>query len=181
MKIYTRKGDGGETSLLYGTRVTKDDLRCEAYGTVDEAVSMLGLAKNFCLPEVRDVITGLQRDLFAVGTELATPQEHYAGLEAKGMTVKPEMVQRLEELIDGFESRVTMPREFIIPGACAGSAALDVARVVVRRAERRVVTLGRGGDFASGELLRYLNRLSDLVFILARYEEGVRDGNNSSY
>jgi cob(I)alamin adenosyltransferase len=179
MKIYTRKGDEGETSLLYGIRTSKDDLRCEAYGTIDEAVSLLGLAKNFCRPEVSDIISSLQRELFAIGTELATPREHYAKLEAKGMTAGPNMVRRLEDLIDHYESMIAMPQEFVVPGACVSSATIDVARTVIRRAERRVVGLGKKGNFVGGELLRYLNRLSDLLFVLARYEEGVINGNNS--
>jgi cob(I)alamin adenosyltransferase len=181
VKIYTRKGDGGETSLLYGVRVAKSDARCEAYGTIDEAVSTLGLARSLCRPEVKDILLALQRDLFMVGTELATPPEHYAELAAKGKTVKPEMVHRLEGLIDDFETRVEMPREFIIPGACASSAALDVARTVVRRAERRIVALKEVGQLVNEEVLKYLNRLSDLIFTLARYQEKVGDGDNTSY
>ena len=178
MKIYTKKGDKGETSLLYGVRVAKSDLRCEAYGTIDEAVSALGLARSFCQPEVKDVVFSLQQDLFVIGAELATPPERYPELAAKGKLVKPEMVQRLEDLIDDFEAKVDMPREFIIPGACVSSAALDVARTVLRRAERRTVALKEAGQLMNEEILKYLNRLSDLVFTLARYEE--KHGSNTS-
>ena len=178
MKTFNKKGDGGETSLLYGARVAKFDDRCEAYGTIDEAVSLLGLAKNFCRLEVKDIVSGIQRELFVVGGEMATLQEHYAKLEAKGKVVRPEMVQRLEDLIDEFEAKVDMPREFIIPGACVSSAALDVARAVVRRAERRVVAFKHSGQFVNEEVLRYLNRLADLIFTLARYEE--QHGDNPS-
>ena len=171
MKTFNKKGDGGETSLLYGARVAKFDDRCETYGTIDEAVSLLGLAKNFCRPEVKDIVSGIQRELFIVGGEIATPQEHYAKLEAKGNVVRPEMVQRLEDLIDQFEAEVDMPREFIIPGACVSSAALDVARAVVRRAERRAVAFKHSGQSMNEEVLKYLNRLADLIFTLARYEE----------
>src|SRR4030042_4796302 len=156
MKTFNKKGDGCETSLLYGARVAKFDDRCEAYGSIDEAVSLLGLAKNFCRPEVRDIVSGIQRELFIVGAEMATPQEHYAKLEAKGKVVRPEMVQRLEDLIDEFEAKVDMPREFIIPGACVSSAALDVARAVVRRAERRGVAFKHSGKFLNEEILKYL-------------------------
>jgi len=178
VKIYTKKGDKGETSLLYGVRVAKSDLRCEAYGTIDEAVSALGLARSFCQPEVKDVVFSLQQDLFVIGAELATPQERYPELVAKGKVVKPEMVQRLEDLIDDFEAKIDMPREFIIPGACVSSAALDVARTVLRRAERRTVALKEAGQLMNEEILKYLNRLSDLVFTLARYEE--KHGSNTS-
>jgi len=180
MKTFNKKGDTGETSLLYGVRTAKSDARCEAYGTIDEAVSLLGLAKNFCQPEVRDIVTSLQRELFVIGAELATPLERYPDLAAKGKTVKPEMVQRLEDLIEDFEAKVDMPREFIIPGACVSSAALDIARAVIRRAERRAVTLKQEGQLMNEKVLEYLNRLADLVFTLARYQEKVGDGDNPS-
>jgi len=181
VKTFNKKGDGGETSLLYGIRVAKNDLRCEAYGTIDEAVSFLGLAKSFCQSDIKDILCKLQRDLFVVGAELATPQERYSELAAKGKMVRPEMVQRLEDLIEDFEARVDMPREFIIPGACVSSAALDVTRAVIRRAERRVVALKQAGQLMNDGLLQYLNRLADLIFTLARYEEQVADGNNPGY
>ena len=181
MKISTKKGDGGETSLLYGVRTAKCDPRCEAYGTIDEAVSMLGLAKNFCQPEVKDIVSGLQRDLFVIGIEMATPQDHYSQMAARGKVVTPEMVQRLEDLIDDFEAKIDMPREFIIPGACVSSAALDVARTIVRRAERKAVALKQAGQLTNEEVLKYLNRLSDLIFTLARFEEKVAHGDNPGY
>lgn len=174
MRTFNKKGDGGETSLLYGDRVAKSDSRCEAYGTIDEAVSALGLARHFCRPEVRDIVLSLQQDLFVVGAELATPAEYYSKLVTKHNIVTSEMVQRLENLIGDFEAKVKMPESFVIPGgASAGSAALDVARTVIRRAERRVVALKEAGMVRNDEVLKYLNRLSDLVFTLARYEEGI--------
>ena len=174
MRTFNKKGDGGETSLLYGARVDKSDPRCEAYGTIDEAVSALGLARHFCRPEARDIVLSLQQDLFVVGAELATPVEHYSKLVMKQNIVTLEMVQRLENLIDNFEAKVKMPEAFVIPGgASAGSATLDVARTVIRRAERRVVALNKAGLVKNDEVLKYLNRLSDLVFTLARYEEGI--------
>ena len=180
MKTFNKKGDGGETSLLYGIRTAKSDPRCEAYGSVDETVSLLGLAKNFCQPEVRAIVTSLQRELFVIGAELATPLPRYHDLAAKGKTVKPEMVQRLEDLIDEFEAKVDMPREFVIPGACVSSATLDIVRAVIRRAERRAVTLKNEGQLTNEKVLEYLNRLADLIFTLARYQEKVGDGDNSS-
>jgi cob(I)alamin adenosyltransferase len=176
VKTFNKKGDSGETSLLYGSRVPKSDVRCEAYGTIDEAVSLVGLAKNFCLPDIKDILSSVQHDLFTVGAEIATPQERLSQLAARGTVVKPGMVQRLENLIDDFEAKVDMPRSFIIPGACVSSAALDVARTVVRRAERRAVALKESGQLGNEELLKYLNRLADLIFTLARYEE--KNGNN---
>ena len=180
MKTFNKKGDKGETSLLYGVRVPKCDDKCEVYGTIDEAVSMLGLAKNFCQLEVKDIVSSLQQDLFVVGAEMATPEEHYSQLVARGKMVTSEMVQRLEDLIDDFEAKIDMPREFVIPGACVSSAALDVARTIVRRAERRAVVFKQTGKFINEEILKYLNRLADLIFILARYEEKVAHGDNPS-
>jgi len=180
VKTFNRKGDKGETSLLYGVRVAKSDARCEAYGAIDEAVSALGLARNFCQPEVKNIVFSLQQDLFVVGAELATPLERYPESQ-KGKVVKPEMVQRLEGLIDDFEARIEIPHEFIIPGACVSSAALDVARTVIRRTERRAVALKEAGQLANEEVLKYLNRLSDLVFTLARYQEKVTNGDNPGY
>ncbi|MBM3119539.1 MAG: cob(I)yrinic acid a,c-diamide adenosyltransferase [Chloroflexi bacterium] len=171
MKTFNKKGDSGETSLLFGDRVAKSDPRCEAYGTIDEAVSFLGLACNFCRPEIKNIIFSLQQELFVVGAELATPDGHYARLAEKGKTVTPEMVQRLEALIEEFETKVEMPKAFIIPGGSAGSAALDVVRTVIRRAERRVVALKEAGIVKNDEILKYLNRLADLIFTLARYED----------
>lgn len=161
----------GETSLLFGNRVAKSDPRCEAYGTIDEVVSFLGLAHHFCRPEVKDIVFSLQQELFVVGAELATPTEHYAKLAKKQKTVTPEMVQRLEALIEEFEAKVEMPKAFIIPGgSSSGAAALDVARTIIRRAERRVVALKEAGLVKNDEILKYLNRLADLIFTLARYE-----------
>lgn len=171
MKTFNKKGDAGETSLLFGSRVAKSDPRCEAYGTIDEAVSFLGLCRHFCPPEVNDIILSLQQELFTVAAELATPTTDYSRLVARGSTVTPQMVQRLERLIEQFEAKVDMPAQFIIPGASAGSAALDVARTIVRRAERRAVSLKEAGLVANQEVLKYLNRLADLLYTLARYQE----------
>lgn len=172
MRTFNKKGDGGETSLLYGDRVAKSDPRCEAYGTIDEAVSALGLARHFCQSEVKDIILSLQRDLFMVGVMLATPVEHYSKLAIDQNEVSSEMVQRLENLIDTFEAKVKISETFIIPGgSSAGSAALDMARTVIRRAERRVVALKEARMAKNGEMLKYLNRLADLLFTLTRYKE----------
>ncbi len=181
MKMFNKKGDGGETSLLYGVRVAKSDDRCEIYGTIDEAVSMLGLAKNLCRPEVEEIVSSLQRDLFVMGLEMSTPEEHYPQIVARGKVLTPEMVQRLEGLIDDFEAKVDMPRGFVIPGACISAAALDVARTVVRRAERKAVAFKQTGKFINEEILKYLNRLADLIFTLARYEGKVKHGDNPGY
>lgn len=170
MKTFNKRGDKGETSLLYGERVPKSDPRCEAYGTIDEAVSALGLARALSTKErVSDVIYTIQQELFIVGSELAAVDRQR--LEARHGVVSAEMVERLEGLIDEFEREMEMPRVFIIPGSSPGSAALDVARTIIRRAERRVVALKNENMVPNERVLEYINRLADLVFTLARYEE----------
>ncbi|MDO8473161.1 MAG: cob(I)yrinic acid a,c-diamide adenosyltransferase [Dehalococcoidia bacterium] len=171
MKTFNKRGDHGETSLLYGVRVPKNDPRCEAYGTVDEVVSALGLARCYCKRVPADTLLDLQRGLFKVGAELATPPEHYHKLVASGGTITPEMADGLEKQIVDLECKVEMPRAFILPGAVPGAAALDLSRAVVRRAERRVVDLVQSGEVKNAEVERFLNRLADLLFTLARYEE----------
>lgn len=170
MKTFNKRGDKGETSLLYGGRVAKSHPRCEAYGTIDEAVSALGLARALTTKErVSDIIYTLQQDLFIVGAELATADHHK--LEARNRVVTAEMVERLESLIDAFEQEMEMPKLFVIPGNSPSSAALDLARTIIRRAERRVVALKHENKVPNERVLEYLNRLADLIFTLARYEE----------
>lgn len=170
--IYTKQGDDGETGLLYGGRISKNDLRTEAYGTTDEAVSLLGLGRAHSTdPEVQRIVKRLQRELFTVGAELATDRAEHAKLERHFSVVTPEMTAALERDIDALGGQVGLPRSFIVPGASQASAALDAARAVLRRAERRVVEMKQRDLIENGELLRYLNRASDLVFMLARYED----------
>jgi cob(I)alamin adenosyltransferase len=172
-RIYTKTGDDGTTGLLYGGRVPKDDLITEAYGTVDEAVAALGLARASSPDEVlrADVLT-LQRELFVVGADLAANPTERAKLEAEVSLVTAAMVTRLEQRIDALVEERPLPQVFIVPGANPASAALDLARSVVRRAERAVVALARAQREANPEVRRYLNRLSDLLFVLARWEAG---------
>ena len=170
--IYTRRGDAGETGLLYGGRVSKDDERVQACGACDEAVSALGLARSLCEDkEVRDAIATVQHDLFRVGAELATDINSRHLLEKHFLPVTPEMIEQLEARIDELQARMELPRAFILPGASPGSSALDLARALVRRAERLVVGLERSGLLGNVEVLRYLNRLADYLFMLGRYED----------
>jgi cob(I)alamin adenosyltransferase len=170
--IYTKYGDQGKTGLLYGGRVSKANPRTEAYGAVDETVSALGLAKALSSnPFVRESIDSLQRELFTVGAELATDPAEREKLLKHFTAVTPEMTQTLERSIDAITNQVELPREFIIPGGSAASAAIDVARTTLRRAERRAVSLYDADQLDSPELLRYLNRASDFLFMLARYED----------
>ncbi len=172
MNIYTRSGDGGETGLLFGGRVPKDDLRTEAYGTTDHAVSGIGLARALsCDDRVKEVLLDIQRDMFMIGAELATDTANRDHLLQTFQIVTTERVRRLERLIDDLAEDVDLPPNFIIPGASAASAALDVARTQVREAERRVVELHRTGLLPNTQIMVYLNRLSDLLFMLARYED----------
>jgi cob(I)alamin adenosyltransferase len=173
MRIYTKAGDDGTTGLLYGGRIAKSDPQAEAYGTTDEAVAALGLARALTPDRDRaEQILGLQRDLFVVGADLATNPEERRKLEPGVSLVVPAMVDRLEAWIDASVARDPLPRTFVVPGANPASAALDLARSTVRRAERRVVELRATGREINPEVLRYLNRLSDLLFVLARGEAG---------
>lgn len=159
--------------MLYGGRVSKADPRTEAYGSTDEAISALGAARALVSDRARHaIILRLQSELFTVGAELATDAAELANLEKHFLVVTPEFTARVEKEIAELEATVRLPDAFVIPGGTPAGAALDVARTVLRRAERRIVAL-RGAEIAvSAELLRYVNRLSDLVFMLARAEEG---------
>jgi cob(I)alamin adenosyltransferase len=172
VKIYTRKGDDGTTSLWYGGRVAKTDVRTEAYGSVDEANSALGVARAICKREGREelheTILTLQRNLFVAGAELATAPRAAERLEGGVSRITEEMVEAAEAEIDRYMSQVDLPPNFVIPGGTELSAALDVARAVIRRAERRIVELRDTDGLASDTVLRYLNRASDLAFALAR-------------
>jgi cob(I)alamin adenosyltransferase len=175
MRIYTKKGDDGTTGLLYGGRVAKDDARTDVYGTLDEAVSALGLARAAGPSErVDEIVVRLQREMFVAGAQLATAEENQARLEPEVSRVTPEMTARAEGDIDALVGEHPLPQEFVLPGETMSSAAMDLARSVVRRAERRAVAMDREGLMPDPEILRYLNRVSDLLFVLARFEEAER-------
>jgi cob(I)alamin adenosyltransferase len=171
-RIYTKTGDDGTTGLLYGGRVSKDDAATEAYGTTDEAVAVLGQARASAEGVVAEEILALQRELFVVGADLATNPAERGKLEPGVSLVTAEMTERLERRIDDLVAERALPQAFIVPGANAASAALDLARSVIRRAERHVVAMEREGREVNPEVRRYLNRLSDLVFVLARRQAG---------
>lgn len=166
MKIYTKTGDAGETGLFAGPRVRKDDARIQAYGDVDELNSVLGMVRATAPAiGIEEVLVGLQNELFCVGAELATPDPAAHGTQVIG----PAHVTGLESLIDRFEDRLEPLKQFILPAGTPSAAALHFARAVCRRAERSVVTLAnKDGEEVSDNLLRYLNRLSDLLFVLSR-------------
>jgi cob(I)alamin adenosyltransferase len=172
MSIVTKTGDSGETGLLYGGRVAKDDLHTEAYGSLDEAISALGLARSLEEDEARAArLLALQRELFVVGAELATGSGHHADLERHFAVVTADMVEALHRQVSDLEAAVSLQPGFVVPGGTPVAAALDLARTMVRRAERRAVALRRAGELENAEVLRYLNRCSDLLFMLAREAE----------
>jgi cob(I)alamin adenosyltransferase len=172
--VATGKGDDGTTGLLYGGRVAKDDSRTDAYGTVDECVAALGLARveltDADLPDLSALVLRFQRELFVVGAELATNPSATDRLTDGVSRVSEEMLVAVESELARWEAAIEMPREFVVPGETRASAALELARSILRRAERRIVTLAR--DDSVGEwLLAYINRLADLLWVLARVAE----------
>ncbi len=171
MKIYTKKGDDGTTGLFYGGRVSKDDLGPEAYGTVDEAVAALGVARSLANESVAARILEVQRDLFVAAAELATAPENRSKLQPGVSMVTGEMVTGLEHCIDGIVDEVGLPAGFVVPGQTPLPAALDLARAIVRRAERRCVTYARAGGLEGSHVIPYLNRLADYLYMLVRATE----------
>ncbi len=166
-KIYTKLGDDGSTGLFGGPRVRKDDLRVAAYGDVDELNSALGVAREEILrePDLLALVDALQAELFTLGAELATPDADKAPKEVPRIT--PEHVARLEREIDRLTAELPEMKNFILPGGSRAGAALHLCRTVCRRAERKVVSLADGSPVSTAAL-SYLNRLSDLLFVMAR-------------
>ena len=172
VKIYTKSGDNGKTNLLFGGNTSKSDLRGETYGTVDEAVSFLGLAKSLIANnDIRKIIEDLQHSLFIIGAELATTPQNRKKLNDQVKTITTDMVNNLESLIDNINEKINLGDKFIMPGNSVGSAAIDVARTVVRRLERRIVELIGSDNSINSNIIPYVNRASDLLFILGRFED----------
>jgi cob(I)alamin adenosyltransferase len=172
VKIYTKKGDDGTTSLWYGGRVPKHHGRTEAYGALDEACSQLGVARSLCGTDEAELaadILRLQDDLFIAGAELATAPEAADRLEDGISRTTEEMVAELEQRIDRYMSEVELPPQFVIPGGNQLSAQLDVARTVIRRAERRIAALAEEGELASETVIHLVNRASDYAYAMARF------------
>ena len=168
MKFSTR-GDGGETSLLGGQRVPKYDPRPETYGVLDEASSALGVARATTKNQkIKDIILSVQKDLLIMGAELSSVPEDIQKLTRR---IGEGDVKRLEQIIDELQKNITLKNEFIYPGETPVSAEIDVGRTVIRRAERKAASLKNEGLLQSAEINRYLNRLADMLFVLARYEE----------
>ena len=174
VKIYTKKGDDGTTSLWYGGRIPKHHGRTDAYGTLDEACSQLGVARALCGPDQVELaadILRMQDDIFVAGAELATAPEAADRLEDGVSRTTEEMVAELERLIDRYMAAVELPPKFVIPGGNRLSAQLDVARTVIRRAERRISELGEEGQLASETVIHFVNRASDLAYAMARFAD----------
>lgn len=169
MKIYTRAGDDGTTGLYFGGRVAKNAEPIEVNGAVDEAQATLGWARSLATDDrLHELLITVERDLWVLMAEVATLPENRSKLVAGKSLVTASMIDRLEEEIDGLSSEIEMPKEFVVPGENQLAAALDVARAVVRRAERRSVEYRLEGSLVTA----YLNRLSDLVWTMARFAEG---------
>jgi len=169
-KIYTRTGDGGTTALVSGPRRKKHDLRAEAYGEVDETNACVGLVRQHLagMAELDAMLERIQNDLFDLGADLATPDTGQP-LEYEPLRIVQEQVDRLEREIDSLNADLEPLRSFVLPGGSAAAAGLHLARTVARRAERRIVALADGGEAVSKPAIAYINRLSDLFFVAARW------------
>jgi len=166
---FSKKGDGGETSLLGGQRVPKFDLRPDTYGVLDEASSALGVARAMTKDQrIKDIVFSVQKDLLTMGAELSSLSEDISKL---GIRIGAGDVQRIEDLIDELQKNVKLKNEFIYPGETVLSAQLDVGRTIIRRAERNAARLKNEGLVNNPDIHQYLNRLADMLFVLARYEE----------
>ena len=175
-KIYTKKGDKGKTSLFLGGNLSKSDMRVEAYGTVDEVVSSLGFSKTQCKDlEVIKILEDLQYSLFKVGAELSISKSKMNSNSKKNdeilNTINTDNIKEVEIIIDSVLERIDLGNEFIMPGTSPGSAALDMSRTIVRRLERLIVKLEEELGIENKNIITYINRLSDLVFVLARLED----------
>ena len=171
-RVYTRYGDQGETSLLYGGRVSKNNPHTEAYGITDEAVSAMGMARAFTEDQrVNDTLRDLQRELFTIAAELATDPDKYELFQQHFAPVTAEMVANRETTTGSLEENYGVPAVFILPGCSPASAAIDLARCLSRTSERRVVAVKEAGLLTNDLILSYLNRLGDLLFVLARYQD----------
>lgn len=165
MKIYTKTGDKGETSLYDGSRVSKDNIRVESYGTLDELNSYIGLCTNYAKGNDKEILRNIQIKLFSVSAELATKEEgKYKN------TVSEDDIKELEEIIDSYIKKIDKMDAFIVPGTSLISANLHIARTICRKAERRICTLSKV-EHINPLLLKYVNRLSDVIYAIARYNE----------
>lgn len=174
MKIYTKVGDKGETVLINGQKVSKSDLRIQTYGTIDELNAVIGVAiSNITAHAVVDLLKSIQMQLFSVGSDLATPVSA-GSIQYEHLRIDESYFQVIEKEIDRFQEQLQPLKNFILPGGTAGASYLHLARTVCRRAERLTVSLGENVEI-NRNIIVYLNRLSDLFFVLARYENSVNN------
>ena len=172
-RIYTKTGDDGTTGLLHGGRIAKSDDLVDAYGDIDEAVSAIGVARAGCADAaLAELLLRLQRELFVLAADLAANPRQRQRLVDGQSRVTAEMVHRLERHIDSMFAERPLRPVFVVPGATSLEAAVDLARTVVRRAERHVIRAARAGHDVSADVTRYLNRLSDLLYVIARQVAG---------
>ena len=179
-KIYTKNGDKGETNLFLGGSLSKSDIRVEAYGTVDEVVSSIGFAKTQCEnSEVIEIIEKLQYSLFKVGAELSIKEDNEDNKSVKPNdiinTIDSKNIKEIEGIIDSIITKIEIGNEFIMPGTSSGSAALDISRTITRRLERCIVKVDKKYGLKNKNIIIYINRLSDLMFVLARLEDKDKD------
>ena len=172
MSIYTKSGDTGKTGLLFGGEISKSDIICEAYGTIDQAVSVMGIAKASTEDKVViNLLSDIQKDLFIVSAELATDKSNYNKLKKHYDIVTENMVYKIEKNIDQLLEEFELPNDFILPGTSIISATIDFSRTIIRTSERRVVELKESGRLINTQILVFLNRVSDLLFVLGRYHD----------
>ena len=172
MKIYSRTGDDGTTGLFLGGRVPKNDLRCEANGEIDFAISAMGMARSLSKKDrTKNILLKIQRDLYTVSSELAVDTAKYNSFKKDFITIDENYVQKIEGWIDELTQVISIPNKFIIPGDSLVSSTLDLARSSIRTAERRIVELQDEAKLNNQRILNYVNRVSDLLFTLARYED----------
>ena len=169
-RIYTKNGDNGSTFLLFCEKVAKNDIRVECYGTIDECISFLGLAYSVSTEKnISEIIIKIQRNLFILSTEIACPKEKYNRLKTKYKTTKKTMIDQLEKSIDKYQKLIPEINYFVLPGSSELSSYIDISRTICRRAERIAVSIENMNLLNNKMILSYLNRLSDLLYTLARY------------
>ena len=174
-KIYTKQGDSGNTSLFMGGVVSKSHLRIETCGSLDNAVSAIGLARSLSQnSEITTLLSDVQHDIFTISAEVSSVKD-LREQETKILTIQEPHVLKLEKKLDKFRNEIDISREFVLPGGSPGSAAIDLARALVRSSERKIVEFNESGELKNQQIIKYVNRLSDLLFVMARLEDKLND------
>ena len=174
-KIYTKQGDAGKTSLFMGGVVSKSHLRIETCGSLDNAVSAIGLARSLSKNSaITTLLLDLQHDLFTISAEISSVQDLTLN-ETKILIIQESHVRKLEKKLDEFREEIDISKEFVLPGGSSGSASIDLARALVRSSERKIVEFNESGELKNQKIIQYINRLSDLLFVMARLEDKLND------